>query len=214
MIFALVHWFIKITGFPFKLIALRNRIYYEDKSVQKRSIKGGAIVIANHNHLIDFAVMMYVFPFRTLRCIVAEVLYHKNFVLKCFMRSLGTIEVNRHGYDLAFIKKCKSIIERGGVVEIFPEGRLPDRKNDVPPLPFKPGAVYLALETGVPIIPVYNSRKGISTKTTAIVIGKPINVSELYDDNLSKKENIDRITSMLREKIIELGTLLDEKEGK
>ena len=89
------------------MIVLRNRIYYEDKAVQTRKIKGAAIVVANHNALMDFAVMMYAFPMRTLRCIVAEILYRKSLVLKWFMKMLGTIEVDRKGYDFAFVEKCK-----------------------------------------------------------------------------------------------------------
>lgn len=212
MFFTLFHWFIKITGFLPMLVILRNRIHYEDRAIQGRKIKGGAIVVANHNVLMDFAVLLFTFPFNTLRCVVAEVLYHKNFVLRCFMKMLGTVEVNRHGYDIAFLKKCRKIIERGGIVEIFPEGRLPDKDGNGSLLPFKPGAVYLALETKVPIIPVYNARRGMSTKRGAVIIGKPIYLDELYDESLSKKENIDNMTLVLRQKIIDLGVLLSEKE--
>ena len=95
MFFTLFHWFIKITGFLPMLIIFRNKIYYEDRTVQGRKIKGSAIVVANHNALIDFAVILFTFPFNTLRCVVAEVLYHKNFILRCFMKMLGTLEVNR-----------------------------------------------------------------------------------------------------------------------
>lgn len=194
------------------LIVFRNKIYYEDRTVQGRKIKGSAIVVANHNALIDFAVILFTFPFNTLRCVVAEVLYHKNFILRCFMKMLGTLEVNRREYNVAFLKRCKKVIDRGGVVEIFPEGRLPDKDGDGGLLPFKPGAVYLALETNTPIIPVYNARRGMSTKRSDIIIGKPIYLNELYDDSLSKKENIDNMTLLLREKISDLGVQLNEKK--
>ena len=69
MFFTLFHWFIKITGFLPMLVILRNRIHYEDRAIQGRKIKGGAIVVANHNVLMDFAVLLFTFPFNTLRCV-------------------------------------------------------------------------------------------------------------------------------------------------
>ena len=74
---AFLNAFIKITGYPVKLFALRFKVRYEDKSVQSRRIKGKAIVASNHTALLDFATMMYLFPFRTLRCVAGEVLYDK-----------------------------------------------------------------------------------------------------------------------------------------
>ena len=38
--------FVKVTGWPAYKIAFRTKIYYEDKSVQSRRIKGAAMVIS------------------------------------------------------------------------------------------------------------------------------------------------------------------------
>ena len=78
MVHFLFQWFIKITGWLPQWLIFRTKTTYEDRRVQGRRIRGKAIVIANHNGLMDFAVMMYTFPFRTLRCAAAELLYHKN----------------------------------------------------------------------------------------------------------------------------------------
>ena len=71
-------WFVKLTGWIPQLLVLRLKVFYEDKSVQSKKIKGGAIVVSNHNAVLDFAVMMYVFWRRTLRCVVAEIMYQKS----------------------------------------------------------------------------------------------------------------------------------------
>ena len=44
------------------------------------------------------------------------------------------------------------------------------------------------------------------------MIGKPINVFELYDSSLGEKENISAITAALRGKIIELREKLEEEK--
>lgn len=62
------NWFVKITGWLPQLILFRIRVYYEDKTVQNKRIKGKAILVSNHNSLMDFAVLMFVFWRRSLRC--------------------------------------------------------------------------------------------------------------------------------------------------
>ena len=206
------HWFVKITGFIPQLLILRMKVYYEDRRVQGRRIRGKAIAVSNHNALLDYAVMMFLFPFRTLRCAVAELLYEKNFFMRTFLVLLGTVKVDRDSHDFSFIDRCKRILDKGGVVEIYPEARLP-RAGEERPLPFKPSAVYLALESGAPIIPVYNSGRYFTRERVRVVIGKPIDVQKLYREELSYKENIEAINEYLRGKIIELGKEYIGKEA-
>ena len=78
---ALCSWIIKIVNYIPQLLVFRTKVYYQDKSVQRRRIKGGAIVISNHITVMDFAVMMFVFYSRTLRCLMAELMFRQNFLL-------------------------------------------------------------------------------------------------------------------------------------
>lgn len=215
MIF-LFNWFVKITGWlPYTLI-IRPKIHYEDKSVQSRKIKGSAIVVSNHNDLLDFAVTMFTFPTRTLRCAVAEIMFKKNFFMTLFLKLLGAIHVDRNIHDFSFLGKSNDILSRGGVVEIYPESRLPD-PDEERPLEFKPSAIYLALESGAPIIPIYSNAKFFSKEHLRVMIGKPIDVRELYRDDLSEKDNIENINAYVRRKIIEYGNqirLIDEGNEK
>lgn len=80
-------------------------------------------------------------------------------------------------------------------------------------LEFKPSVVYLALESNAPIIPVYNNAKYFSGKKSELIIGEPIYMRELYDDNISEKQNISNLTKTLREKILELKDELEQKHN-
>ncbi len=208
---ALFSWFVKITGWILSLTVFRTKVYYEDADVQRRRIKGKAIITPNHTSVFDFAGMMFLFPLRTLRCVVAEVMFNKNFFMNVFLRMLGSIRVERDDFDFSFLGKCKRILDRGGVVEIYPESRLP-KPGESRPLEFKPSAVYLALEADAPIIPIYTDGKYFCKQRCRIIIGKPIYVRELYDSALSEKENIENINAYLRGKIIELSEQLAEKQ--
>ena len=207
------NWFVKITGWIPQLLIFRTKVHYEDKSIQDKRIKGKAIVVSNHNCLMDFAVLMFVFWRRTLRCAVAEIMYTKNAFMTFLLNFLGCVRVDRDSHDFSFLGKFKKILDKGGVVEIYPESRLP-LKGEQLPLEFKPSYVYLAMESGAPIIPVYNNAKPFSKERERVIIGKPVYVEQLYDSSLSEKENIKNINAYVRSKIIELGKELKKQEEK
>lgn len=203
--------FVKITAWPVQWFWFRTKVHYEDKCVQSKHIKGPAIIVSNHTSLYDYAVYLFVFFGRTLRFQMAEVLFKKRF-LGLFLRSLGGIRVDRDTFDFGFIAKSQEILERGGVVGVFPESRLP-KEGEARPLPFKTSAAFLALSTDVPVIPVYTNGSYFKKRRAEIIIGCPINAAVLTDSKASDKENIQRVTDALRDKIINLGELLDEKSN-
>lgn len=199
----LAHWFIKITGWLPQFLLFRTKVYYEDKKVQGRRVKGKAIVMSNHHTVMDFAVLMFVFWQRTLRCLMAEVLYTKNIFMTFLLKILGGIKVDRDAHDFSFLTKAEKILGKGGVVEIYPEARIA-RPDEEKPLEFKPSVAYMALQSGAPIIPVYTSGEYFSKTRARVIIGKPVDVREWYDEQLSEKENLDAICKRLREKVIKL----------
>ncbi len=209
--FFLFHWLVKITGWlPYCLI-LRPKISYENKAIQSRRIKGRAIVVSNHHSVWDVAVAMFTFPSRTLRCAVAELMYRKNILMTFFLHMLGTVKVDRTSHDFSFLSDCGKILDHGGVVEIYPESRLPF-KHEKTPLEFKPSAVYLALQTGAPIIPICNNGRYFVKQRIRVHIGCPIDARKMYREELSEKENVANITAYVRGKIIEFQKQLEEQE--
>ena len=203
---AFFNYFVKITGWLPAFLILRMKVSYDNKKVQRRHIKGKAILVSNHTSVYDYACFLYLFFFRTLRYQMAEVLYKKK-LLALFLKCMGGIYVNRDSMDFSFIDKSKKILDKGGVVGVFPESRLP-KEGETRPLPFKESAVLLALESDTPIIPIYTKGNYFSWSRTRVIIGTPINVREYYDIKKTKKENIESITNLLRDKVIELGNKL------
>ena len=210
MIYWLLHWFFKITGFLPQLFAFRTKVYYEDKKVQSRRIRGKAIVMPNHHSVMDVASMMFVFYGRALRCLTAELMYRKNIFMTLVLKLLGFIKVDRESHDFSFLNKAEAILRKGGVVEIYPEARLAC-PGEEKPLEFKPSVVALALSSGAPIIPVYHNGAIFSKERARVMIGKPIDIREWYDDSLTEGENIDMICKRLRGKVIELGNELERQ---
>ena len=207
---SLYNWFVKITGYFVQLFMFRNKVYYQDRSVQSRRIKGSAIIVSNHVTIMDFAVMMFVFYSRTLRCLIAELMFSQNIFLTILLKFLGGIKVNRDSHDFSFVNKCCKILKKGGIIEIYPEARLP-KEGEATPLPFKSSAAYIALESGAPVIPVYNTGRYFKGGRNRVIIGTPIDVREYYDGSLSHTENLEAISEILRQRVIELRNELEKQ---
>ena len=201
--------FVKITGYPVQLAVFRTKVYYEDKSAQSRRVKGAAIIYANHTSVWDYAALLFVFFLRTLRAQMAELLFQKK-PLGLFLKMMGGIRVDRTSYDFGFVSQSQQILEKGGVVLIFPESRLPLRGEERP-LPFKPSAAYLGVLSSAPMIPVFTNGKYFSKKRARVIIGKPLYANEITEEGLSEKENLELISRAMREKIISLEQMLYER---
>ena len=202
----------KLTGWPAQFFCFRTKVYYEDRKVQGRRIKGPAILISNHFSVFDYAVYLFVFWSRTLRFQMAEVLFKKP-VLGWLLKRMGGIYVDRTGFDFGFIARSEAILARGGVVGIFPESRLP-RPGEPRPLPFKISAAQIALTSGVPIIPVVTNGSYFRKQRARVLIGKPLRAAELAEDGLSERETLQLVSDRLRERIMELEKLLNERSPK
>ena len=211
-----LNWFVKITGFPGEVVFYRKKIYYEDKKASNRNIKGGALIISNHTDIYDYPLMMYVFPKRNLHVLVAEITYDMNGFMKWLLKGLGAIRVDRNNHDFAFMSQTTDLLKKGKACLIYPESRLPLENERDHLLEFKPSYIYSALESGAPIIPVYTN--GIYGKLkkkykdrARVMIGKKIYVRDLYDSNKNEKENIAYINNYVKNRIVELKALLDER---
>ena len=93
---------------------------------------------------------------------------------------------------------------------MFPESRIP-KPGEETPLPFKPSAAYIALAAQKPVIPVVTDGKYFGKGRAHVLIGKPMDPGDYADPDRPEKENIQALTDAMRERIIELERLLDER---
>lgn len=194
--------FVKVTAWIAQFFCFRTKIYYENKKSQSRRIKGNAILISNHTSVYDFAVMLFVFPCRTLRYLMAECLFEGK-GLGRFLRNMGGVKVDRDARDFSFLLRSEEILDKGGVLGSFPESRLPV-EGEERPLPFAPSTAYIAMRSGAPIIPVYTNGSYFCRRRARVIIGEKMYAEDYIDPALSEKENIERVNAAMRRKILEL----------
>jgi len=116
----------------------------------KDVLRRGYVVVANHESAADPFLLAHL-PF-DMRWIAKEELY-KLPVIGALMKFGGDIPLRRGDGDSVreTMEEAKRTLAAGMPVMIFPEGT---RSKDGRLLPFKDGAFRLALDMGVPILPL------------------------------------------------------------
>jgi 1-acyl-sn-glycerol-3-phosphate acyltransferase len=120
---------------------------------------------------------------------------------------MGGIRVERAAHEFGFVEEALGILEKKGTVLIFPESRLPV-EGEERPLPFKESVAYLALRSGVPVVPVYTNGSYFRFKRARVVVGKPVLPAEWIPEATPEKEAMQEVTARLRETVIALGKQL------
>ena len=101
----------------------RPRIRYEGKKCLPAFTRGPAIIITNHKNQMDFLLVLYLFYFRYVRCLVGKTFYECNRFLNWCLRMLGAIKVDRFSFGMDFFCESVEALRRGQLLLIFPEGR-------------------------------------------------------------------------------------------
>jgi 1-acyl-sn-glycerol-3-phosphate acyltransferase len=109
--------------------------------------QGPAILAVNHSHNIDGPMLMGTAP-RPVHFLIKK----EAFIgpLGPFLNGIGQLKVDRAIADRTAITRALGVLQRGGVLGIFPEGTRGD--GDFASL--RAGLAYFAVRSGAPIVPV------------------------------------------------------------
>ena len=157
---------------------------------------GPTILISNHTCGIDNFLLQASCERKLGFLIVQD--WYDFWMLRPFCRWIGCIPVRRDGRDLAATRAALRALEQGRVVPIFPEGRIRPESGHGFGTP-QPGSAFLALRSGVPVIPAYISGtprtsdifRALRTPSRArVVFGPPVDLSRFAGPG----EHIDKAT--------------------
>jgi len=164
---------------------------------------GQAIYVCNHQTDMDIVFMGAVFPKRTAVVAKKSLKYYP--FLGWFMILSNAIFLDRGNRQNAIKKAAKAaedINKKKMSVFIFPEGTR-SNTTECQMLPFKKGAFYMAVQAGVPIIPIvianyheiYSAKNKIFGHGNVRIRILPSISTEGYD---STSEDVSRLSDIVR----------------
>lgn len=204
MLYEVFRWIGVIIGYPFKWLFFKNKVYYENERVTKR-VKGGALIISNHFNPLDYVLNVFVFFPRKLYVVASEIAF-KNAFLRFGMKFLGGIQANRITRSMRFVSQSIREIEKGHLVQIFPEGHNTD---DGTIKPFYPSYILIAYKANAPIIPVITDGNYGMFKRVHLIIGEAIDLSKYITSQKLTKDDIMQLNAVVYEKVLQLRRELD-----
>ncbi|MDQ0575759.1 lysophospholipid acyltransferase family protein [Agromyces albus] len=204
-----VFWVLAGLVLPVMNLAIRFRFHHPERMPQS-----GAFVLApNHYSEIDPVVMgMVSWKLGRAPRFLAKASLFKVPVAGWLLRKSGQIPVDRAGSKShAALRAAEELVEKGRMVVVYPEGSL-TRDPGLWPMRGKTGAVRIALERDIPIIPAahwgtqalmprYGKKLSLfPRKTIAVAIGEPLDLSAYRGKPLDQATLI-KATSELMEAI-------------
>lgn len=160
------------------------KILYRPKAYGTENIpeKGAIIFVGNHKHAFDPVVVMTNTK-RIVHYMAKESLF-KGLHGK-ILESIGIIKVYRTKSNPLAVVEAVEILKNGGTVGIFPEGTRNKTEQEL--LKFRHGAVAIAKQANVPIIPfAIRGQYKFFERGLTIEFGKPIDIGKMETEEANE----------------------------
>ena len=173
--------------------------------------EGGFVIATNHLGRLDVALLFYALEGDFILTIAEK--YEHHWLFGPIGNAINGIWLDRYNADVGAIRQVLTRMKAGGILAIAPEGT---RSKTETMAEGKPGVAYLALKTGLPIVPVgltgtedrmvIDRLKHLKKSEIKIIVGTPLNLPPI------PKKNRDAILKEYTEEIMcQIGALLPEK---
>ena len=171
------------------------RIAYHVKITGNVPREGAYILCCNHINYLDAAAIV-LFNKRKVNFVAKEDLFTHD-ILMWLGHLFDAIPIKRDMQDIEAMKRCLKVLKNGGLLGIFPEGT---RKGMEKNMKAKNGAAYMAIKSGVKVIPIgiHGTFKPFSK--VYLNYGEPIDLS----DYKNQKGKLDEATELVMNQIKEL----------
>jgi 1-acyl-sn-glycerol-3-phosphate acyltransferase len=178
---------------------------------------GGFVLAPSHRSMMDIPFLALVTP-RRIRFMGKAPLFRLPVIGAAFS-ALGGFPVERDGTDRAAVRESIAMLEAGEVLAVYPEGT---RQHGPKIQPLQPGAAYLALRAGVPVVPVgiagsEEILRGHAGKVprfarVAVVVGEPIR-PPVRTTRAVPREAVDAVTAILADRLQEVFDVAYERRA-
>lgn len=181
---------------PLLLVYRMKRLTPTGEPYQGR-IRGGAILAANHTSFGDPFLLGVAVWYRRLFFLAAEVVMRGK-LRNWLLRGVGAIRIDRNKTDIEAVRQSVEVLKQGQLLSIFPQGGISEAAA-VQTL--KSGVVLIALQAGVPIVPMYIVPKEHWYSRRTVVIGEVLDPKTYIQKKFPSTADIDIVTRKLMEEM-------------
>ena len=179
------------------LVPYRPMLLTPEGKRYKGIFKGGAILAANHTAFSDPFVVGSALWYRRMNFFTADVVMATKTREK-LLKAAGAIKVNREITDIEAVRSSVEVLKKGRLLLIFPEGGV-QKVGQVQPI--KSGAVLMALQAGVPIVPLFICYNARWYNRRKVIVGNPIAPKTLCSRKIPTAADIENISHVLQEEM-------------
>lgn len=178
------------------LILFRPKRTFVSEKAKREAFKEPMIIISNHVHGMDGAIIQSLMPFSRVYSITAKDLVERTPLYHWFLSHLRTIPVDRQHISLSWLRESRKRLREGYHIYICPEGDV-NRAKVI--RPFKSGFVTLAASTGAKVVPIYLNGEYnlLFGKRFRYIVGEPVAMTP-PPDGLSEDEMARETEMMFR----------------
>ena len=199
----LVHWFARWWG---RTLLWIGKVQVSLEGIENIPADTPCVLVSNHASAADIPILFGFLPIQ-FRIIAKHSLFYIPILGWC-MRLAGYISINRSNPKKAMrsLKRAARQIREGYPAVVFPEGT---RSRTGKLLPFIPGAFLLAIESGVPVIPVgvsgsfdilaSGSLRIQSNTRVVLKIGAPIETKGFTNTKTDRQELAEKAREAVKE---------------
>lgn len=130
-------------------LAAKILTHWEIKGLENIPTQGPLLIVGNHFHFLDTIA-----PIHSTRWPVEfigdMVMPNAPPIMRVFPNAWQTLKIQQGTPNFEALQASQAILAQNGVLVIYPEGHV----HSGPLQPALPGAAYMALRTGVPILPM------------------------------------------------------------
>lgn len=178
--------------------------------------EGPFILAPVHRSNLDTPIVAAVTR-RPLRFMGKDSLWRANAAFAWVLSALGGFPVHRDSADREALRRCEAVLRAGQPLVLFPEG---SRQHGPLVTPVKDGPAFLALRTGVPIVPVGiggselaqpKGRRLVRPVKVHVVVGQPLVPEARGEGRATSRRAVRELSEQLH---TELQVLFDEAQAR
>lgn len=179
------------------LVLFRMKVLTPEGEIYKNRIRGGAIMAANHTSFLDPFLVGVAFWYRRLFFLAAEAVMRGK-LRTWLLKGVGAIKIDRNCADIEAIHNTVNVLKRGHLVSVFPQGGI-SKNEEIKAL--KSGAILIALQAGVPIVPMYICPRKHWYSRRVTIVGNTINPKDHIKNKFPSTQDIERVSMILMEEM-------------